>query len=160
MKKSFITVMIFCLTFFTVSVSLGKTSQAASWKDLSKGWKYRVDAPLSDGGSENDYHVHVKGKVGKKTVEASETVKGGNSHKTNFDKEGVPNWVQKDVKNTKEFKSAKEKQKKLDKERDKVKSEFTWKDILLAPYVILAGIIALGIALVDIIKAGPGFIFG
>ena len=72
----------------------------------------------------------------------------------------MPNWVQKDVKNTKEFKSAEEKQKKLDKERSKVKSEFSWKDILLAPYVILSGIIALGIALTSIIEAGPAFIFG
>jgi len=152
--------MIFCVTFFVFSISFGNNSQAASWKDLSKGWKYRVDAPLSDGGSENDYHVHVKGKVGKKTVESSQTVNGGNSHKTNFNKDGVPNWVQKDVKETKEFKSAKEKQKKLDKERDKVKSEFSWKDILLAPYVILSGIIALGIGLVSIIEAGPAFIFG
>lgn len=91
--------------------------------NLGKGWTARVDKP--HGSSETKYHVHVKGKAGKKAVEAKETVKGKSSHgKGNTMKEkGVPNDIQKKVKKLKDFQKGVEDQKKLDKAKKDIKAK-------------------------------------
>lgn len=152
--------MAFSLFFVSVFLLDSNEAEAASWKDLGSGWKYRVDSPLSDGGAENDYHVHVKGKVGSKTIESSETVNGDDSHKTNFNKSGVPKWVQKEVKETKEFKNAKKKQKQLEAERKKM-SNYSWNDVLFNPMLAIGIATTVGVTVWTIISGGyKNLIFG
>ncbi|MGI8352399.1 hypothetical protein NiCM35_21860 [Niallia circulans] len=48
------------------------------WKELGSGWKMRFERPY--GSSATTYHTHVKGKVGKKVVEAKESLDGHSTH--------------------------------------------------------------------------------
>lgn len=163
LKKIFVGLMIFCLTTLTFMGGGNMKVQAAGvWKELDSNWKYRVDKPLADGGAEQDWHVHVKGKVGSKTIESSETVNGDNSHGTNFNNDGVPKWVQKEVKQTSDFKKGLEKQKELEKEREKVKSSnLSWSDILFNPLLIIGIATAAGYTVWQIVSGGfKNLVFG
>ncbi|MEK9200330.1 MULTISPECIES: hypothetical protein [Bacillales] len=157
LKKIFVGIMIFCLTITScLVIGGGEASASGQMKPLpgAPGWKYRVDGPHVDGVN-NDWHVHVE----KGSIKGAETVKGGESHNKTLSSAGVPKTVQKKVKETSEYKRALEKQKKLDKERDKA-SKFSWKTIIIKPYIYLAAVAtAAGLTVWQIIKAGPRFIF-
>lgn len=152
--------MIFSLLIMMFMTMEATPTEAASWKELDKTWKYRVDPPLSDGGKENDYHVHVKGKVGSKVIEGSETVNGDESHKTTLTKSGVPKWVQDKVKGTAEFKKGKTKQKELEKARAEAK-KFSWTDLLFDPKPIIDIAVVIGVSFYAFsMDAWKGLIFG
>ncbi len=145
MKKNFILTMIFTLLFSTMLLSIGTgEAEAATMKQVpgSPGWKYRVDKPHVDGVN-NDWHVHVeKGKI-----KGAERVTGGKSHGKTLSSAGVPKSVQKNVKKTSDFKKALDKQKKLEKERQKI-SKYSWFDIVMNPWylVTIASLVGVGIA--------------
>lgn len=155
--------MIFALVV-TAYVNAASTPASAAgfgqWVSLDKQWKYRVDAPLSDGGSENKYHVHVEGKVGKKVVKGAETVDGKTSHKTTLDKSGVPKSIQKKVKATAEFKKGVAKQKELDKAKADAKTK-SWSQLVFdpTPIIVIAGIIGISFYAMSMSK-WKSFIFG
>lgn len=82
------------------------------WVDLGKGWRYQVHRP--HGSTATKYHVHVVGKVGKRTVEAKESLDGKSTHgngNTMNDK-GVPKDIQRKVKNDRNYKDAKNEERK------------------------------------------------
>ncbi|MCM3046919.1 hypothetical protein [Bacillus altitudinis] len=156
MKKSFILVMVCTLFLSTMFLCFG-TSEASAviMKKVpgSPGWMYRVDNPHVDG-VETDWHVHVnKGKVN-----GVETVTGKKSHGKTLTSAGVPKSVQKNVKKTKDFKRAVEKQKKLEAERKKV-SKYSLLDIIGNPSLIVALAGLIGVSVWKVIK-NPSLIFG
>lgn len=70
------------------------------------------------------------------------------------------NWVQEEVKETKEFKNALKKQKELDKEREKA-SKFSWSDIVADPTIITGRAVAAGVTVWQIISGGyKDLVFG
>ena len=155
--------MIFSLIVTTYVMASSKSASAAGfgqWVTLDKQWKYRVDAPLSDGGTEGKYHVHVEGKVGKKIVKGAETVDGKVSHKTTLDKSGVPQSMQKKVKASVEFKKGVAKQKELDKAKASAK-KMSWTQLVLdpTPIIVIAGVIGISFYALTMAK-WKTFIFG
>lgn len=70
------------------------------------------------------------------------------------------NWIQEEVKETKEFKNALKKQKELDKEREKA-SKFSWSDIVADPTIITGLTVTAGVTVWQIISGGyKDFVFG
>lgn len=96
-------------------ISSSKSRAFNKWIDLGKGWKYQVHRP--HGSTATQYHVHVKGKVGKNSVEAKEALNGDSTHGKNntMNDKKVPKDIQKKIKNDKNYKDAK-------KEESKAKS--------------------------------------
>ncbi|MFH7407568.1 hypothetical protein, partial [Pseudomonas syringae group genomosp. 7] len=85
-------------------------------------------------------HVHVeKGKI-----RGAERVNGGKSHKKTLDSAGVPKSVQKNVKKTADFKRGLEKQKELDKERQKM-SKYSLSELVAKPSLIVTTVAITGI---------------
>ncbi|MFS2174215.1 hypothetical protein [Priestia megaterium] len=156
MKKNFILSMVFALLFSTLALSIGDSSaSAATMKPVpgSAGWKYRVEGPHVEG-TDNDWHVHVeKGKI-----KGAERVNGGKSHKKTLDSAGVPKSVQKNVKKTADFKKGLEKQKKLDKERQKV-SKYSLPQLVKNPSLVVTMAAVIGITVSNLLRH-PSLIFG
>lgn len=148
--------MIFALTVTSFTMVGAKSTEAAGfgqWVNVDKNWRYRVDEPLSDGGKENEYHVHVEGKVGSKKVDGAETVKGNVSHKKTLKGAGVPTWVQKEVKASPEFKKGVAKQKELDAAKDKAK-KMSWSDIVVKPTIIFTIAAIIGVQFAKLTLTG------
>lgn len=90
---------------------------------LGKGWTMEVHRP--HGSNATEYHTHVKGKVGNKTVEAKESLQGKSTHgsgNTMNDKK-VPKDIQKKVKGHKDFKKAKEEESKTKKAKKQINAQ-------------------------------------
>ncbi len=108
----------------TIESSSGISSRAfGKWVDLGKGWKYQVHRP--HGSSATKYHVHVKGKVGKNSVEAKEALDGKSTHGSGntMNDKGVPKDIQKKVKNDKNYKEAKKEHDKAKKAKSQMNSK-------------------------------------
>lgn len=107
-----------------IESNLGISSRAfGKWVDLGKGWKYQVHRP--HGSNATKYHVHVKGKVGKSSVEAKEALDGSSTHGSGntMNNKGVPKDIQKKVKNDKNYKDAKKEHDKAKKAKAQMKAK-------------------------------------
>lgn len=107
-----------------IESSTGASARAfGQWVDLGKGWKYQVHRP--HGSNATKYHVHVKGKVGKNSVEAKEALDGSSTHGSNntMNDKGVPKDIQKKVKNDKNYKDAKKEHDKAKKAKSQMNSK-------------------------------------
>lgn len=90
-----------------------RSANSGKWIPIDSTWKFRIDQPHVGGSDTGKVHLHVEGRVGKKNVESSEGVDGTPSHRTTMSKDGVPGWVQKKIKNSRQYKDGRDKQKKV-----------------------------------------------
>lgn len=72
------------------------------WHDMGKGWRARVDRPTSGAGQAKP-HVHVE----KGSVKGVESVDGTPSHGKTLGQAGVPNDIQKKVRQLNDYKKGK-----------------------------------------------------
>lgn len=118
-KSIIVTLLLICMVINTIGSSVtANAANSGKWIDLGQGWEFRVDPPHNDNANAK-YHVHVRNK--QKGIEGSEGVDGSASHGDHMNK--VPNSVKKKIKDHEEYKKGKEKQKKLDKAVQEVKSK-------------------------------------
>lgn len=125
------------------------------WVNIDKSWKFRIDKPSQSGNAdEMQYHIHVEGKG----VKSAEGVNGDRSHKTTMKKDGVPKWVQKEIKSSSEYKKGKKAQDKIDAAKDKAQ-KINWLNPVQVSKVTITIVAVTGLAIFSSVSKLKSFVF-
>lgn len=161
-RKLFKVLMVCTLLLGGLITTTAENTEAAGygqWINIDKNWRFRVDKPKQGGSSDDvQYHVHVEGKVGSKKVQSSEGVNEKDSHKTNMDEDGVPNWVQKEIKSSQVYKKGQADQKKLEKAKSDARKINWWNPVETAA-AITAIVVITGTMVYMTITQWKNFVF-